>query len=128
MNRVELRGGVTNDSEPKWLPSGDPVVEFTLAVNGTRWSSEQQAQVVKTTFIRVKAYSEVATRLVDAGVEKGDDLYVLGELIQEEWEKKDGTKERKTGVVAFQVTLIRRRSARRTAPAGTEVQGGDPWS
>lgn len=121
MNRVELRGGVTTEPKIDYLPSGDPVIGFTVAVNGTRWSSQDNRQVVKTSYIWCRVYSDVAKDVLDhpEGFDKGDDVYVLGEIEQIEREKEDGKKERKTGVTVFQMTVVRRRRPKHAA---------DPWS
>jgi single-strand DNA-binding protein len=102
VNRVELRGGVTTEPKIEFLPSGDPVVTFTVAVNGTRWSSQENKQVVKTAYIRCRAYSDIAKDVLEHadGFDKGDEVYVLGELDQIEIVHADGKKDRKTGVTA----------------------------
>lgn len=126
MNRVELRGGLTADPKIEYLPSGDPVVSFTLAVNDTRWDSKAESQVVTTSYIRCRMFSDVAMDVLDdkRGFGKGDDVYLLGKLEQIVVEKdSDPSKtERKTGVVVFQLTVVRRR---RPPQAAAQT---DPWA
>lgn len=112
MNRVELRGGLTRDAEIKAVGQHNVLLcEFTVAVNGARYDSAAQAQVVTTTFVTVNAWGEIAEQIADrGGLARGDEVYVLGELDQREVEKRDGTKERKTRVNAFVVTDVRRRN------------------
>lgn len=113
MNRVELRGHLKADPAISALPSGDAVMTFTLVVNGTRWSQQANAQIVTSAFILVRAYSDVVMDLVNGAGEphQGDDVYILGSLEQIEKQKdNDPSKtERKTGVTAFQVQVIRRK-------------------
>lgn len=120
MNRVEIRGGLTRDPSMKVVGDGLHLLEFTVAVNGTRYDRETRGTVVKTTYVSVQAWGTVADEIVAAyQLTKGDEVYVLGELDQHEIEKSDGTKDRKTRVTAFRVDVIRckyRNGQRPTSP------------
>lgn len=111
MNKVELRGHLKDDAVLTHLQSGDPVLTWTLAVNGTRWSKADNAHIVTTAWILCRMYADQVIDLIntDGGEPKrGDDVYVAGELTQIQ---KDPEKtERKTGVTVFSLTVIRRRS------------------
>lgn len=114
MNRTELRGHLKSDPVITALPSGDALMVFTLVVNGTRWSTQANAQIVTSAFILIRAYSDVVMDLVNGPngePRQGDDVYILGSLEQIEVPKgSDPEKtERKTGVTAFQVQVIRRK-------------------
>lgn len=125
MNKVELRGGLLRDAAVDYLPSGDPVMRFTLAVNGTRWSRSDNAHVVTTAYISCRMYADQVIAMIDAAGEpkQGDDVYVVGELAQIEVQKgSDPTKtEKKTGVTVFHMDVIRRKVRPATEPPK------DPW-
>lgn len=137
MNRVEVMGGLTRDGEFRFLPSGMPVAEFTVAIDKARYDSATKGKVVETTFVKVTAWASLAEDLMnDGGLTQGDVVYVIGELSQREIEKKDGSKERKTGVTAHVVSVVRRKGSRPspatsgggfTPPSGAQ-QGSDPWT
>lgn len=115
MNRVEIRGGLTRDAEVRFVgQNSTALMEMTVAVNGTRYDHQSQSQVVKTTYVTVQVWGLLAEEVMEGyGLVKGDEVYVVGELDQTEHEKRDGTKDRKTRVVAFDVNVLRARNARR---------------
>lgn len=124
LNRVELQGGLTRDVEIRSFGWGD-IADLNLAVNGTRWDREKGEQVVTTTFVQVEVFGPMAPRC--ANLNRGDEVYVIGELTQHEREKKDGTKEKKTRVRALQVTLTRKSrggSGRSPAPRSDAAPSG----
>lgn len=118
MNRVEIRGGLVRDPEFRFVgDNSTPLLEMTVAVNGTRYDRAKNSQVVKTTFVQVQAWGVIADEVMNKyGLAKGDEVYVLGELDQREVEKADGSKERKTRVTAFLITALRARHAHQVIP------------
>lgn len=137
MNRVEIRGGLVRDVELKYVgQSGVACMEMTVAVNGTRYDSQQRTQVVKTTFVSVQVWGLKAEETAERyRLSKGDEVYVLGELDQREVEKADGTKERKTRVTALLIDVLRCRNTQHpttgtsAAPtAAPAAPGADPWA
>ena len=126
MNKVELRGNLKADPTIDYLQSGDPVMSFTLCVNGARWSQRENRQVVTTAFIRCRMYADQVAEMLDASLEpgQGDDVYLVGQLEQVEVPKESDPekKERKTGVTVFELNVIRRR---RKLTAETKK---DPWA
>ena len=112
MNKVEIAGGLTRDAEYRTVgASQTQLMEMTVAVNGTRFDSEQRQQVVDTVYVAVQVWGYVAQRLTDehGTLHKGDEVYVVGRLSQQEVEKRDGTKDRKTRVTAMVVSVTRKR-------------------
>jgi single-strand DNA-binding protein len=140
VNRVEIMGGLTRDAEFRFLPSGMPVAEWTVAIDKARYDSQTQGKIVETTFVKVTAWASLAETLMDdGGLHQGDVVYVIGELSQREIEKKDGSKERKTGVTAHVVQVVRRKAASNRRPSQATPDGGftpppgaqqstDPWT
>lgn len=105
MNRVELVGGLTKAVDARFI-NEYPMSAFTLAVNGTRWSSEDRTQIVTTTYVSCQAWGHQAKRLMDDDPKVGERLYILGELDQSSWEDKDGKRQQKTRVrVTYYVRL-----------------------
>lgn len=103
LNRVEISGGLVRDPELRYTSGGYPVMDFTVAVNGTRYDSQKREQVVTTSFIAVNVWGPLAEQYADLDMQKGDEVYVLGRLEQRTIEKKDGQKESKTRVTAMMV-------------------------
>lgn len=125
VNEVRISGGLTRDAEAKYVGEhGTALMTFTVAVNGTRYDSAARQQVVKTTYVSVEAWAVLAERLMNTNLMKGDEVLVVGELAQTEREKRDGTKETKTRVVAFTLDVLRLGAAHRAAEAGQDPEPG----
>ena len=107
MNRVEISGGLTRDPEFRVTDYGLAIMEMTVAVNGARWDGKEKRQVVTTQHVAVVCLGHVAESVSELSVGRGDEVLVLGELDQSTFEKKDGTKESKTKVVAMRVDAVR---------------------
>lgn len=125
LNRVELIGGLTRDPSFTTVGSGFPLAELSIALNGTKYDSTEKAQVVTTTYATVQAAGWLAEQVMVMGLTRGAEVYVLGALDQTEIEKADGTKDRKTRVVAARIEVTRSRSHQApTAPASGAPRGG----
>jgi single-strand DNA-binding protein len=116
-NYVRVSGGITREPEFRVFDSGSPLWTATIAVNGTRYDSQQRTQVVKTTFVSIQAWGWLAEEIMDLGLDRGDEVLVEGELDQSEYEK-DGKTERRTRVTILRLTPVRRRSTPTTPGAG----------
>lgn len=105
LNKVEIAGGVVRDVDLRFTPGGTAVAQFTVACSEPRWDSKDRVEKIYTTYVSVEVWGAMAEQATEE-ISRGDDVYVLGSLTQNEFEKKDGTKERKTRVRAafYQIT------------------------
>lgn len=104
-NRTILMGHLTRDPEIKYLTSGSPVGNFSLAVN-ERYKDKQGEQREDVAFIECEVWG---TQAENCGkyLEKGQAVLVEGKLKQESWEDKDSGKKRsKLKVVAHRVQFL----------------------
>lgn len=91
---VVVLGTMVRDIELRYLGSGTPVADFTLAVN-KKWVKDGEKKE-KTSFIGCVCMGKPAETIAQY-VKKGSNLMVAGELDQESWEK-EGQKREKTKV------------------------------
>ncbi len=112
LNKVFLIGRLTRDPVITYLPSGTPVVEFTVAYN-RRYKDQSGEWKEESHFFDVKGYGKSAE---DWGTRfsKGYLVLVEGRLVQEKWEK-EGKTFSKVRIVADSVKLVSR-------PKGAEEQ------
>lgn len=75
--QVIIVGNVGRDPELKYLPSGVPVCNFTVAVNERRGTGEERTE--KTTWFRVAAWRQLA-ETVSQYVTKGKQIMVIGTI------------------------------------------------
>ncbi len=104
INRVTLVGRLTRDPELRHLPSGSPVLELGLAVNGRQQDSGGQ-WVDKPNFFDVKVYGNQAEFLAQH-LAKGRRVGIDGRLDWRSWEAQDGSKRSKVDVVAQTVQFL----------------------
>jgi single-strand DNA-binding protein len=104
INRVTLVGRLTRDPELRHLPSGSPVLQLGLAVNG-RQKDETGNWVDKPNFFDVKVFGNQA-EMLSQHLAKGRRVGIDGRLDWSSWEAQDGTKRSKVEVVAFQVQFL----------------------
>lgn len=110
MNSINITGRLTQDPELHALPSGDPVCELRLAVDGLAPGRE-------TGYINATCFGnsgEAAARVLA----KGWLVAVTGRLEYREWEAQDGSKRHDYGVVGHVEFL--------TAPRGSDPQAPEP--
>ncbi len=104
INRVTIVGRLTRDPELRHLPSGNPVLQLGVAVNG-RQKDETGNWVDKPNFFDVKVFGNQAEMLANH-LAKGRRIGVDGRLDWSSWEAQDGSKRSKVEVVAFQVQFL----------------------
>jgi single-strand DNA-binding protein len=98
MNSVNISGRVGGEVDLRYTPSGKAVAQLTLAVDDG-WGENK-----KTAWIGVTLWGATA-ELAKRAVQKGDRIGITGRLSQEEWEDKDGKKQRKTKVTCENLDL-----------------------
>ena len=104
INHVTLVGRLTRDPELRHLPSGQPVLQLGVAVNG-RQKDEMGNWTDKPNFFDVKVFGNQAETLAQH-LAKGRRIGVDGRLDWSSWEAQDGSKRSKVEVVAFQVQFL----------------------
>ena len=90
INEVKLYGRLGRDPELKSLPSGTPVVTFTMATNRS-WKDENGQKKEQTEWHNLVCFGKRAG-VIEKYVKKGDTLYVTGRLQTRSWEDKETQK------------------------------------
>lgn len=116
MNSVYLRGNMTRDPEKRFLPSGNSVVSFGLAVNRRYRSGDDWKE--DTCFVDVVVFGRQGDWVMEQ-TSKGSPLVVEGRLSFRSWEAQDGSKRSKHEVVANNVHFISRRDEATGGGAGS---------
>jgi single-strand DNA-binding protein len=113
LNKVLLIGNLTRDPELRYLPSGQAVTSFTVAVNRSYVANtgEKKEEV---SFIRIVVWARRA-EVCNEYLRKGSPVFVEGRLQSRTWEAQDGTKRSSIEVVANNVQFLGRGGARETA-------------
>lgn len=106
LNRVLLIGNLTRDPELRYIPSGQAVTTFTVAVNRT-YTAGSGERKEETSFIRVVVWARRA-EVCNEYLRKGSPVFVEGRLQSRTWEAQDGTKRSSIEVVASNVQFLGR--------------------
>lgn len=89
LNLCQFIGRLGSDPEERYMPSGDPVSNFSIAV-GEKWRDKQSGQTKeKTTWIRVVSFGRLA-EICTQYLHKGKQVYVSGKWQEREWQDREG--------------------------------------
>lgn len=106
LNKVMLIGNLTRDPELRYIPSGQGVTSFTVAVNRT-YNAQSGEKKEEVSFIRVVTWARLAENC-NQYLKKGSPVFVEGRLQSRSWDAPDGTKRSTIEVVAQNVQFLSR--------------------
>ncbi|MGG3628721.1 single-stranded DNA-binding protein [Bacillus licheniformis] len=121
MNNVSLVGRLTRDPELKYTPGGNPVVNFTLAVNRTFTNQQGERQA---DFINCQAWDKKAENIANYQ-RKGSLIGVSGRLQTSSYEK-DGTRFYKTEVVVETAEFLEPKNKNSGGSQSTRGESREP--
>ncbi|MBM3494989.1 MAG: single-stranded DNA-binding protein [Armatimonadetes bacterium] len=107
-NLVVLMGHLTRDPETRVTQKGMPVANFGLAIN-SKWTSREGEKKEETCFVDCSAFGRVAETVAEFA-KKGDPLFVIGRLHQENWETQEGDRRSKITVTVDSFQLLSKKS------------------
>ena len=123
LNKVMLVGNLGRDPEVKYLPSGDAVCDFSIAVNRTYKDRQGETQK-ETTWVRITAFGKQA-EFCSNFLKKGKAVYVEGRLRERSWETPQGEKRSIVEVVADRIQFAYPKSLEGGGEGGA-YEGGRP--
>jgi single-strand DNA-binding protein len=96
VNKVILIGNVGKDPEIRYMQSGEPIANFSLATNEV-WNDKSGQKQERTEWHRVEVFGKTA-QVVRDYVTKGKPVYIEGSIRYDEWTDKDGNKRNTTKI------------------------------
>ena len=120
INHVTLVGRLVRDSELVYLPSGQPVCRFSIAVNRKRKNGDQW--VDEANFFDIVLWGRMG-EAIGKYLLKGKQVGIEGELKQDRWEQ-DGQTRSKVEIVASNVMLLGGGSGGGSSSSGNSNPGG----
>ena len=109
VNKVILLGRVGNDPEVKFMPSGNAVVNLSMATNRKFKNQDSGSYEDKTEWHRVVYFGKLA-EIVEKYLDKGSKVYVEGKLQTRKWQDKSGADRWTTEIVGNELTMLDSRS------------------
>ena len=122
LNKCMIIGNLGRDPEMRYTPSGQPVTQFSVAVN-RRYPDQQGEWQEETEWFRVVVWRERAERAAEQ-LRKGHKVYVEGRIQTRQWEDQSGNKRYTTELIADRVTSLERRDREGEPPFPGEAPGG----
>jgi len=105
VNKVILLGRVGNDPDVKFMPSGNAVVNLSIATNRKFKNQDSGSYEDKTEWHRVVFFNKPA-ETIGQYVRKGQQLYVEGRLQTRKWQDKDGVEKYSTDIISDNFTFV----------------------
>ncbi|MCR4296490.1 MAG: single-stranded DNA-binding protein [Elusimicrobia bacterium] len=136
LNKVMLIGRLTRDPEVKTFSNGGKVAKIGFAVNNRKKNATTGAWEDVPVWIDLKVFNRETGRkmadLVESSLKKGQQIFVEGHLVLEEWTgKEDGKKASKMVVVVDNFEFLDKKeggSGGMGRPAGAAAKGSDDES
>jgi single-strand DNA-binding protein len=97
MNVITIAGTLTRDAELKYMPNGDPMLNFSVADN--QIGKDKQA-----IFWSCGLYGKRGESLAEY-IKKGNPITVSGTVTEREWQDKEGNKRKSMDVRVSEIAL-----------------------
>jgi len=98
LNKAFILGNLTRDPEIRTTPSGQSVVNFTVATNRI-WNDNEGQKQQKTEFHNIVAWGKLA-EICGQYLTKGRLVFIEGRLETRTWQDQNGNKHYKTEIIA----------------------------
>ena len=125
VNKVILVGNLGRDPEVRYLPSGDPVANITIATS-SKYKSKTGEMVEETEWHRVTFFGKLA-EIVGQYLKKGRSVYVEGRIKTRKYTDKDGVEKYATDIIANEMQMLGSREGM-GEPSGDDEGGGASYS
>lgn len=122
LNRWQGIGNLGSDPEVNYLPSGDAVVNISLACN-EKWKDKNGEAQERTEWIRCVAFGRRA-EVLRQYCRKGSKLFAEGRLRTRKWQDKEGNDKYSTEIVLSGFQFLHSKSGNGSGRA--EAQGSYP--
>ena len=122
VNKVIIVGNLGRDPELRRMPSGDAMVNLSIATTDT-WKDKGGERQEKTEWHRVVMFGRVA-EVAEQYLKKGSQAYFEGRLQTRKWTDKEGQDKYTTEVVADRMQMLGSRSG----GGGGDYSGGQQSS
>ncbi len=96
VNKVVLIGNLGKDPEIRYMQSGEPIANFSLATS-EQWTDKGGQKQERTEWHRVEVFGKTA-QVVRDYCSKGKQVYIEGSIRYDEWTDKDGNKKYMTKI------------------------------
>ena len=104
VNKVILIGNLGKDPEIRYLDSGVPVANITLATTES-YTNKEGERVSQTEWHDIVLWRGLA-EITDKYLTKGSRVYIEGKIKTRKWEDKEGNNRYRTEILANNMTML----------------------
>lgn len=119
LNKILLIGNAGRDAELRYLSSGTPQSQFSLAVNHRRKNPQSGEWEDQTEWFNIVIWGDMAER-VSQYITRGKQVFVEGRVQTRSWEDDQGQKHYRTEVIAQSIQLL-------GGPRDAAAPAADDW-
>ena len=124
VNKAIVLGRLGADPELRNLPSGDSVVNFSLATSESYTDKSSGQKVEKTEWHRISFFGRAA-EVIHEYCRKGSQIYVEGQLQTRKWQDKDGNDRYTTEIKGRDFTFVGGKNDNDSGDGGGDRGGGN---
>lgn len=116
VNKVILVGNLGRDPEVRYLPSGDAVVNISIATTD-KWKDKQTGEAKETTeWHKVNFFGKLA-EIVGQYLKKGSTIYIEGSIHTRKYTDKDGVEKYSTEIKGASMQMLGGKNEGQSQPA-----------
>ena len=104
VNKVILVGNLGRDPEIRYMPSGEPVANITIATS-SKYKNKSGEMVEETEWHRVTFFGKLA-EIVGQYLKKGRSVYVEGRIKTRKYTDKDGIEKYATDIIGNEMQML----------------------
>ena len=116
LNQCNFIGRLGKDPETRYMPNGNAVTNFSIAV-GEQWKDKNTGQKQeKTEWVNISAFGKLA-EIMGQYLYKGSQVFIGGKLTTDKWQDNDGNDRYTTKVIANNMQMLGSRDDSQQQPA-----------
>lgn len=104
LNQCQFIGRLGKKPETRYMPSGDAVCGFSVAV-GSQWKDKNGEKQESTEWVNVTAFGKLA-EICSEYLDKGSQVFISGRMKTDKYTDKDGVEKYSTKIVADKMQML----------------------
>jgi single-strand DNA-binding protein len=121
LNQCNFIGRLGSDIDLKYMASGDPVANVSIAV-GSQWKDKATGEKKESTeWVRLVAYGKLA-EIMSQYLSKGSKIFVGGKMKTRKWQDQSGQDRYSTEIVASEMQMLDSKSGAESASGVSEAR------
>jgi single-strand DNA-binding protein len=104
LNQCNFIGRIGKDIETRYMPSGDAIASFSIAI-GSQWKDKNGEKQESTEWINVSVFGKLA-EICGKYLEKGSQVFVSGRMKTDKYTDKEGIERYSTKIIADKIQML----------------------